>query len=165
MGRPTFTVARYLCGRVVTSYSHSRPGSKGIGEFPPPHPSSPIAHHPRQIFNRYNPSVKLAVCIVHNRDKNRLTDELIKAGFKFTIIGSTGGFLREGNTTILIGVEEPELESLKRVFRENCQSREQLVNVMPFEAATPGAFIPNPVKVPVGGAVIFLVDVESFLRF
>jgi len=109
--------------------------------------------------------LKLAVCIVHNRDRNRITDELVKAGFKFTVIGSTGGFLREGNTTILIGLEEHELSMLERLIAENCQSREQLVNVMPFEAAPPGAFIPSPVKVPVGGAVMFVMPVEQFNRF
>lgn len=109
--------------------------------------------------------MKLAVCIVHNRDKGRLTDELLKAGFKFTVIGSTGGFLREGNTTILIGAEESELPQLRKIVGENSQSREQLVNVMPFEAAPPGAFIPSPVKVPVGGAVMFVMDVEQFHRF
>ena len=109
--------------------------------------------------------MKLAVCIVHNRDKGRVTDELVKAGFKFTVIGSTGGFLREGNTTYLIGVEESELPSLQKVIAQNSQSREQLVNVMPFEAAPPGAFIPSPVKVPVGGAVMFVMNVEQFHRF
>jgi uncharacterized protein YaaQ len=110
--------------------------------------------------------VKLVVCIVHSRDKNRVTDALVKAGFKFTVIGSTGGFLREGNTTFLIGVEEAELDGLKRVVDENCQAREQLVNVMPIEATAPGgAFIPNPVKVPVGGAVLFVINVEQFYRF
>ncbi len=109
--------------------------------------------------------MKLATCIVHNRDRNRVTDELVKAGFKFTVIGSTGGFLREGNTTFLIGLEAEELPSLKKVFSQNCQSRDQLVNVMPFEAAPPGAFMPSPVKVPVGGAVMFVIDVEQFHRF
>lgn len=109
--------------------------------------------------------MKLAVCIVHNRDKGRVTDELVKAGFKFTVIGSTGGFLREGNTTYLIGVEEAELPSLQKVIAQNSQSREQLVNVMPFETAPPGAFIPTPVKVPVGGAVMFVMNVEQFHRF
>ena len=109
--------------------------------------------------------MKLAVCIVHNRDKGRVTDELVKAGFKFTVIGSTGGFLREGNTTFLIGVEEAELPTLQKVVAQNSQSREQLVNVMPFEAAPPGAFIPSPVKVPVGGAVMFVMNVEQFHRF
>jgi len=109
--------------------------------------------------------VKLVVCIVHNRDKGKITDELVKAGFKFTIIGSTGGFLREGNTTFLIGVTEEELVTLHKVIAQNCQSREQLVNVMPFEAAPPGAFIPSPVKVPVGGAVVFVLNVDQFHRF
>jgi uncharacterized protein YaaQ len=109
--------------------------------------------------------VKLVVCIVHNRDKGKITDELVKAGFKFTVIGSTGGFLREGNTTYLIGVDEAELATLEKVIEQYSQSREQLVNVMPFEAAPPGAFIPSPVKVPVGGAVVFVLNVEQFLRF
>jgi uncharacterized protein YaaQ len=109
--------------------------------------------------------VKLVVCIVHNRDKGRIIEELIKAGFKFTVIGSTGGFLREGNTTFLIGLEAEEREALMKLIAQNCKTREQLVNVMPFEAAPPGAFIPSPVKVPVGGAVVFVLDVEQFERF
>jgi uncharacterized protein YaaQ len=111
------------------------------------------------------PTMKLVVCIVHNRDKGKITDELVKAGFKFTVIGSTGGFLREGNTTFLIGVEEEETETLFELISANCKAREQLVNVMPFEAAPPGAFIPSPVKVPVGGAVVFVLHVERFERF
>jgi uncharacterized protein YaaQ len=114
----------------------------------------------------YNHSaVKLAVCIVHSRDKGKVADELIKAGFKSTIIGSTGGFLREGNTTFLIGVEDEELPALKTVVEQNCQSREQVVNMMPYETAQPGAFVAAPVKVPVGGAVLFVLDVEQFHRF
>lgn len=105
------------------------------------------------------------MCIVHNRDKGKITEELIRAGFKFTVIGSTGGFLREGNTTFLIGCEESELANLQRVIGQNCKSRDQLVNVMPFESAPPGAFIPSPVKVPVGGAVAFILNVEQFHRF
>jgi uncharacterized protein YaaQ len=90
---------------------------------------------------------------------------MVKAGFKFTVIGSTGGFLREGNTTILIGVPEDELDGLLKLVQTNCQTREQLVNVMPFEAAPPGAFVPSPVKVPIGGAVVFVLNVDQFERF
>ena len=109
--------------------------------------------------------MKLAVCIVHNRDRNKITDELVKAGFKFTIIGSSGGFLREGNSTMLIGVEDSQVEELKSLVQESCEARERLVNVMPFEAAPPGAFIPSPVKVPVGGAVVFFLNVDEYVRF
>jgi uncharacterized protein YaaQ len=109
--------------------------------------------------------MKLAICIVHNRDRNKLTDEMLKAGFKFTVIGSTGGFLREGNSTLLIGVEEELIPALKEIVQASCKAREQMVNVMPFEAAPPGAFIPSPVKVPVGGAVMFFIDVDEFVRY
>ena len=109
--------------------------------------------------------MRLAVCIVHNRDRNKLTDEMLKAGFKFTVIGSTGGFLREGNSTMLVGLEDEQTDAFKQIVQDNCQAREQMVNVMPFEAAPPGAFIPSPVKVPVGGAVLFFLNVDEFVRF
>lgn len=107
--------------------------------------------------------MKLVVCIIHNRDKNRVTDKLIEAGFKFTIIGSTGGFLREGNTTFLIGIQEEERELLLQVIQENSSAREQIVNVGTMEA--PGGLMGSPVKVPVGGAVVFVMDVEQFVKF
>lgn len=108
--------------------------------------------------------MKLAICVAHGRDRNRLSEALIKAGFKFTVIGSTGGFLREGNVTILIGLPEAEIPNLKEIIEANCQTREQVVNVMPFETGPPGAYIGGPVKVPVGGAVMFLLPVEEFFR-
>ena len=107
----------------------------------------------------------MAVCIVHHRDKGRVSDGLLRAGFKFTTIGSSGGFLREGNTTLLIGAEEAELPTLRAVIAENSQTREQMVSVGAFEASQVATFAPNAVKVQVGGAVLFVIDVESFERF
>lgn len=109
--------------------------------------------------------MKLCVCIVHNRDKGKITEELVRAGFKFTVIGSTGGFLREGNTTILIGVDDADLPGLQRLIGQNCSTREQLVNVSPFEAGLPGSPVNSPIKVPVGGAVVFVLNVEQFERY
>jgi uncharacterized protein YaaQ len=110
--------------------------------------------------------VKLAVAVVHNRDKGKVTEELIRAGFKFTVIASTGGFLREGNTTLLIGVEPDERDTLLELIAKNCMAREQVLNVLPVEAApAAGAILASPVKVPVGGAVVFLLDVEQFERY
>jgi uncharacterized protein YaaQ len=109
--------------------------------------------------------VKLIVAVIHNRDKNSVIDDLVQAGFKFTIIGSTGGFLREGNTTFLIGVEEDEIETVMSVIGSDCKTREQLVNVLPPDAASVGTFVPSPIKVPVGGAIAFVLDVERFERF
>lgn len=108
--------------------------------------------------------MKLVVAIVHNCDRNAVTEQLVNAGFKFTIIGSTGGFLREGNTTFLCGVEPHEIEVIMSVFRDNCSSREQIVTVSPMDGAG-GAFLGAPIKVPVGGAVVFVLPVEGFERF
>ena len=109
--------------------------------------------------------MKLAVCVVHHRDKSDLADSMVRAGFKFTILSSHGGFLREGNATFLVGLEESELDQLKQVVQENCQTREQVVNVSYFEGAGPAGFLSSPVTVPVGGAVMFVVNVDEFFRF
>lgn len=94
-----------------------------------------------------------------------MVEDLVRQGFKFTIIGSTGGFLREGNTTFLVGVEDNETEALLAIIQQNCKAREQLVNVLPPDASPVGTFVPSPIKVPVGGAIAFVLDVEQFERF
>ena len=114
---------------------------------------------------RKRSDMKLVVTIVHDRDKNRITETLLRNGFKFTKIGSTGGFLREGNVTLLIGVDEKEVESVLQTISDSCKTREQFVNVLPPDAAPAGAFMPSPVKVQVGGAVCFVMDCAQFVRF
>lgn len=109
--------------------------------------------------------MKLVVCIVHNRDKARVCDDLVAGGFKFTIIASTGGFLRDGNSTLLIGCESDQIDALMALVETNCGTREQMLNAVPFDAGAAGAFLASPVKVPVGGAVVFVLPVERFERY
>jgi uncharacterized protein YaaQ len=109
--------------------------------------------------------MKLVITVVHDRDKNKITETLLRNGFKFTKIGSTGGFLREGNVTLLLGVEAKELDRLLEIIGDSCKTREQFVNVLPPDAAPVGTFMPSPVKVLVGGAIAWVVDVERFERF
>ncbi|MGI8922901.1 MAG: cyclic-di-AMP receptor [Fimbriimonadales bacterium] len=109
--------------------------------------------------------MKLVVAVVHSCDKNRVVEDLVRNGFKFTIIGSTGGFLREGNTTFLIGVGDGEKDAVISLIQQNCKAREQMVNVLPPDASPVGTFVPSPIKVPVGGAIAFVLDVEQFERF
>ena len=53
--------------------------------------------------------MKLIVAVLHDRDQKRASEALLRAGHKFTKIASTGGFLREGNVTLLIGAARPLL--------------------------------------------------------
>ena len=109
--------------------------------------------------------MKLIVAVIHDRDQKRTSDALLKAGYRFTKIASTGGFLREGNITILIGAEAEDADAVLTLINDSCKTREQYVNVLPPEATPVGTFMANPVKVQVGGAVAFVVDVERFERF
>lgn len=109
--------------------------------------------------------MKLVVAVIHDRDHRRTRDALLKAGFKITTIASTGGFLREGNVTMLVGSEDGQVDQLMGILSECSRTREQYVNVSPPEAAPGGTFMTSPVKVQVGGAIAFVMDVEQFARF
>jgi len=109
--------------------------------------------------------MKLIVAVIHDRDQKRTSEALLKAEYRFTKIASTGGFLREGNVTILIGAEEAEVDIVLGIIDESSKTREQYVNVLPPEATPVGTFMANPVKVQVGGAVAFVLDVERFERY
>lgn len=109
--------------------------------------------------------MKLIIAIIHDRDRGRITEGLLRSGFKFTKIGSTGGFLREGNVILLIGAEEKDVDAVLSVIGETSKTRKQFVNVLPPDAGPVGTFIPSPVEVEVSGAVTFVLDVERFERF
>lgn len=94
-----------------------------------------------------------------------MAEELIQAGYKFTAIPSLGGYLSEGNTTLLVGVDDADVPNVLSIFQSHCQSREQVVSVSPVESGPQGVFLASPVKVPVGGAVVFVLNVEQFERF
>ncbi len=55
-------------------------------------------------------AMKLVIAIVHERDKHKVSDALLQAGHKFTIVASTGGFLRDGNVTFLVGTEDENVD-------------------------------------------------------
>ncbi|MFC7394708.1 cyclic-di-AMP receptor [Scopulibacillus cellulosilyticus] len=109
--------------------------------------------------------MKLIMAVVQDKDSNRLSSALIKAGFKATKLASTGGFLRSGNTTFLIGVEDNKVDDLLNIIRENCESREQLVAPVSPMGGNADSFIPHPVEVEVGGATVFVLSVDEFKRF
>jgi uncharacterized protein YaaQ len=67
--------------------------------------------------------------------------------------------------TLLIGAEDKDVDRILGIIGDSCRTREQFVNVLPPDAGPAGTFIPSPVKVQVGGAITFVVDVERFERF
>ncbi|SMP56462.1 cyclic-di-AMP receptor [Anoxynatronum buryatiense] len=108
--------------------------------------------------------MKLVIAIVHDEDAKALLEDLTKAEFRVTKLASTGGFLKAGNTTVLVGVEDERVEEVKAIISENCQSRKEMVTSPAPVSGTTGVFIPYPVEVTVGGATIFVVDVAEHLK-
>jgi len=109
--------------------------------------------------------MKMVLAVVQDKDSVRLSNALIKEGYRATKLASTGGFLRAGNTTFMIGVEDEQVNSLMTIIQANCKTREQLVSpVSPLGGST-DAYIPFPVEVQVGGAAVFVIPVERFEHF
>jgi uncharacterized protein YaaQ len=109
--------------------------------------------------------MKLVVAIVQDKDSNRLSNALVKEGFRATKLASTGGFLRAGNTTFMVGTEDERVQEALEVIKANCKIREQLVTPVSPMGGTTDSYIPFPVEVQVGGAAVFVLPVERFEHF
>lgn len=111
--------------------------------------------------------VKLMFAIIRDKDANEAVDALNKARIGVTKLASTGGFLRDGNTTLMIGAEDDRVETVMKILRDNCAKRTQMELVAP-PCSTGGvpAFAIGcaPIQVEVGGATVFVLDVEQFKK-
>lgn len=105
--------------------------------------------------------MKLIVATVQDQDAEAATGNLTAKGYRVTRIGSTGGFLRQGNTTLLVGVDEENVEPVVEILRGSSQRR---LRYMPMATGTTpnGMTLYNYIEVEVGGATIFILDVDHF---
>jgi uncharacterized protein YaaQ len=88
--------------------------------------------------------------------------ELNKSGYRVTKLNSSGGFLRSGNTTLMIGVEDEHLEDVLAIIRKFSSSRKAAINTNITPSSIGGAYIPYPVEVTIGGATVFVLNVDYF---
>ena len=106
--------------------------------------------------------MKLVIAIVNSDDAGVVARSLSKSGFSSTRLATTGGFLMAKNVTMLVGVDEEKVNDVIEIIKQHSHSRSQLIS------ATSGVAreFPTgmPVEVRVGGATIFVVDVEQFQR-
>jgi len=107
--------------------------------------------------------MKLIVAIVQDQDAPTLIDELTEKEYRITKLASTGGFLKSGNTTLLIGVEDEKVDEVLDIIESTCKTREITTSLL--TVSMPGdTYIPYPLEVKVGGATIFILDVEKYVR-
>lgn len=106
--------------------------------------------------------MKLIVAVIQDKDATRLLEALVERGYRATKMASTGGFLREGNTTLLVGTDDEHVDEVVSMVKTVCKSRDQLVTPLSPLGGPADSYVPYPVEVLIGGATIFVVDVERF---
>ncbi len=109
--------------------------------------------------------MKLIMAIVQDKDSNRLANEFIDANIRATKLSSTGGFLKAGNSTFIIGLEDERVPDALELIKKTCQSRKQYVSTpMSLDISLDGQ-VPYPVEVEVGGATVFVLPVDGFHQY
>lgn len=105
---------------------------------------------------------KLVVMIVSDPDVDRLVRRLLERGYPATKIGSSGGFLRRGSAVILSGVDGAEVDPLLALVREECRAHDEYVPVRSLPFLGEGGIFADPIPIRVGGAAVFVLNVERF---
>lgn len=102
--------------------------------------------------------MKLIYVIIRKIDSSQVMESLNKKGFYVTKLSSTGGFLREGNATLMIGTEEDKVDEVIGIVKNECGPRQQIIS----NPVGPAEFASMQTVVSVGGATIFVMDVDRF---
>jgi uncharacterized protein YaaQ len=106
-------------------------------------------------------SIVVLLAVIQAQDADLVTKALEKhsvAGFK---LSSIGAFLGMENVTLLIPVEQAKVELVMSELKRNCRQRIEYVN-MPVEGQP--LPIPSPIPITVGGATIFLLEIDQYLE-
>ena len=108
--------------------------------------------------------MKMVMAIIHDDDAYKIIDELSEGGFRVTKLATTGGFLRAGSTTLICGVEDGKVQDLIGIIERRGQARKQLTPSNVSQLSAGDSFSPYPVEVTVGGATIFVMNIEEFKK-
>lgn len=106
--------------------------------------------------------MKLLLAIVSNDDANSVIKALYKEKFQTTKLATTGGFLSKGNTTLITGCDNKDVDRVIEIISGESKKRTEIVpSAAPFES---GELLSAPIEVSVGGATIFVLNVDKFVK-
>ncbi|HZB95123.1 MAG TPA: cyclic-di-AMP receptor [Herpetosiphonaceae bacterium] len=108
--------------------------------------------------------MKLLIAVIQRQDEHGLVKALTQQRIGVTRVSSQGGFLREGNVTLFIVADDARVREILNLIRTHCYTRTKYVAPLP-PIAESGEFYPStPVEVQVGGASVFVVNVQEQAR-
>ena len=108
--------------------------------------------------------MKLVLAVIHDEDAHHLMERLTKEGFMATKLASTGGFLKTGNTTLFIGVPKEDVDRVVELIKDVCKTCKKMSMINPPVSNIPDNMISFPVEITVGGATIFVLDVDQYFK-
>ena len=108
--------------------------------------------------------MKLVMAIINDEDAFNIMGILNESGFSVTKLASTGGFLRSGNTTLICGCDEDRISNLVGIIEKKCRARKQVTSVSTTHVNNAESYAPYPIEVTVGGATIFVLNVDEFKK-
>jgi uncharacterized protein YaaQ len=107
--------------------------------------------------------MKLIYAIVRNDNEDDVVDALMQAKYSVTRLATTGGFLRKGNTTLMIATDDEKVEDAIQIIKKECGKRQKITVNMPYLSGTSmSAYTTMPMPVEIGGATIMVVNLERF---
>ena len=106
--------------------------------------------------------MKMIIAIVSSDDANNVQKGLIKQHYQATKLATTGGFLMKGNTTFLIGADDDKVSDIITIIGNHSKQRKKIIPNSVINEF--GMLATSPVEVTVGGATIFVVDVDQFIK-
>lgn len=109
--------------------------------------------------------MKLVIAIVEDEDSIDLIDVLTEGEYRVTKLATTGGFLKSGNTTLMVGVEEEKVKGVIDIIKDVCKKRKEILAAPTTLNGGEGAYIQQyPIHVSVGGATVFVIDIDQFIK-
>ena len=108
--------------------------------------------------------MKLVLAIVQDEDSKSLNEAFTKNGVRSTRLTSTGGFMRSENSTFIIGIEDNKVEAVIDIIEDVCSTRVQSIMSPPSYDFNFEMNLNYPVDVEVGGATVFVLDVDQFRK-
>lgn len=106
--------------------------------------------------------MKLVLAIVSDDDTSAVTKALYKERFQTTKLATTGGFLSKGNSTLITGCDDNDVDKVIKIIGEQSKKRTEIVpTTVPYDS---GELMSTPIEVTIGGATIFVLDVDQFYK-
>ena len=106
---------------------------------------------------------KLILAVLQGDDYENCVRALNKAGFFATLLSSTGGFLKKRSTTLMIGVEAEKLQQVLDILHQNTKKRVE--TTYQTLSMSPAGMPPVPMAKTVGGAAVFVLNLEQIEKF